>query len=51
MNLNTLTIIEAIKGLRAKEFSSVELTQACLNQITKLNPRLNSFITITSELA
>lgn len=51
MNLNTLTIIEAIKGLRAKEFSSVELTQACLDQIKKLNPKLNSFITVTSELA
>src|SRR3989338_2063112 len=45
-NLNTLTITEAAAGLRAKEFSSVELTQACLARAKERNARLNAFITI-----
>lgn len=45
MNLNQLTIIEALKGLRAKKFSSVELTQACLDRINSVEDKLNAFVT------
>src|SRR6478609_1458608 len=37
--------------LRKGSVSPVELTTACLARIEKLNPRLNAFITITSESA
>ena len=50
-NLNTLTIIEAAIGLRAKEFSSMELTQACLTRAKERNTRLNAFITIDETKA
>ena len=37
MDLNTLNIVSAAKGLREKKFSSVELTQSCLKQIDEKN--------------
>ncbi|HLB58935.1 MAG TPA: Asp-tRNA(Asn)/Glu-tRNA(Gln) amidotransferase subunit GatA [Bdellovibrionota bacterium] len=41
-----------IKDLLArKEVSSVELTQACLHRVKKLEPQLNAFITVTQESA
>ncbi len=49
--LHTLTIVEARKGLDAKEFTSVELTTACLNRIKERNGEINAFITVTEELA
>lgn len=51
MNLNELTIKEAHDGLVAKKFSSVELTEACLTQIKKLNKKLNAFITVMEKEA
>lgn len=39
------------KQLRNKDISSVELTQAFLERIKQFNPSLNSFITITDEVA
>ena len=51
MELCGLTIIEASEGLRAKKFSSRELTQACLERIDKLEDNLNAFITITAQSA
>jgi len=47
MELNKLTIKEAHNGLVAKKFTSVELTEACLAEIKKLNKKLNVFITVT----
>jgi aspartyl-tRNA(Asn)/glutamyl-tRNA(Gln) amidotransferase subunit A len=47
MILTDLTIAQARDGLRAKEFSAVELTVAHLDAITALNPRLNAYITVT----
>ncbi len=44
--LNKLTISEARKRLRAKEFSSVELTRACLDRIGAVEPKLHAFITV-----
>jgi aspartyl-tRNA(Asn)/glutamyl-tRNA(Gln) amidotransferase subunit A len=46
-----LTIAEAARGLAARDFSAVELTQAHLAAIEALNPRLNALITVTPELA
>jgi len=46
-----MTIREAGRALRTRSVSSVELTTRCLDQIAKLNPRLNAFITITAESA
>src|SRR5690348_3715414 len=46
-----LTIREAGELVRRKKVSPVELTNACLAQIDKLNPELNAFITVTRESA
>ncbi len=46
-----MTIAEAGAALRARRISSVELTKGCLDQIGKLNPVLNAFITVTGETA
>jgi aspartyl-tRNA(Asn)/glutamyl-tRNA(Gln) amidotransferase subunit A len=37
--------------LASKEISSVELTKAQLDNIDKLNPKLNSYLIVTHELA
>jgi len=49
--LSSLTITDAAELLRTKEISPVELTRVCLEQIERLNPILNAFITITKESA
>jgi aspartyl-tRNA(Asn)/glutamyl-tRNA(Gln) amidotransferase subunit A len=49
--LTSLTLSEAAEGLRAKHFSSRELTLACVHRIEQLNPKLNAFITVTAESA
>ncbi len=45
------TISELVAGLRAREFSSAELTGHYLDRIERLNPELNAFITVTGERA
>jgi len=49
MSLNELTIKEANEGLKRKDFSSVELTQACFDQIKKTDKKIEAFITLTEE--
>jgi aspartyl-tRNA(Asn)/glutamyl-tRNA(Gln) amidotransferase subunit A len=49
--LADLSVREASAGLQAGEFSSRELTQACLDRIDRLEPRLHAFITLTPEEA
>lgn len=44
-----MTILEAGQALRSRRVSCLELTDHCLDQISKLNPRLNAFITVTQE--
>ncbi len=44
--LNELTLVEALAGLKSHKFTSVELTQACIDHISKHNASLNVFITI-----
>jgi aspartyl-tRNA(Asn)/glutamyl-tRNA(Gln) amidotransferase subunit A len=51
MNLNELSITEAKTGLQKKEFSSVELTKACLERIKRTESKLNAFVTVTEEIA
>lgn len=46
-----LSIRDASELVRLKKVSPVELTNACLAQIDKLNPALNAFITVTGESA
>ena len=46
-----LSLQEAAEQVRRKRISPVELTQACLARIEKLNPSLNAFITVTGDSA
>jgi aspartyl-tRNA(Asn)/glutamyl-tRNA(Gln) amidotransferase subunit A len=46
-----MTILEMGDALRAKEVSSLELTNEALAKIAKENPRINAFITVTAEAA
>lgn len=50
-NLCTLTITEAQQLLRSGELSAHELTRSCLERISATQPSLNSFITVTADLA
>lgn len=47
--LTGLTLQEASERVRKKTVSPVELTEACLRRIERLNPKLNAFITVTTE--
>ncbi len=49
--MHTLTIAEISQKLRAKEFSSREITQHYLSRIKSLDPSLNAFITVTEDQA
>src|SRR5688572_19840588 len=49
--LHHLTLAELNEGLRARRFSSVEITRHCLARIERLNPALNAVITVTAEQA
>jgi aspartyl-tRNA(Asn)/glutamyl-tRNA(Gln) amidotransferase subunit A len=49
--LHHLTLAELSAGLRARRFSSVELTRHFLARIERLGPALNAFITVTGEQA
>jgi aspartyl-tRNA(Asn)/glutamyl-tRNA(Gln) amidotransferase subunit A len=44
-----LSLTEASKRMRAKQVTSVELTQAYLDRIKIYNPKLNAFITVMYE--
>jgi len=45
------TLAQLVAGLRAKEFSSVELTRLFIERIEASQPKLNAFISITKEQA
>ncbi|SEH09211.1 Asp-tRNA(Asn)/Glu-tRNA(Gln) amidotransferase subunit GatA [Candidatus Venteria ishoeyi] len=49
--MHNKTLIELSKGLQAREFSSVELTQHYLQRIQQYDSALNSFITVTEDRA
>jgi len=45
------TISRVTQSVRQRNISPVELVKSCLDQIRNLQPRLNAFITVTSETA
>ena len=49
--LNELKIGEIAKGLRAKKFSSVEVTKACLDRVKARNKDVNAFVLVTEKEA
>ncbi len=49
--LHHLTLAQLAAGLRARQFSSVEVTRHFLTRIERLNPQLNALITVTGERA
>src|SRR5262245_52145815 len=46
-----LTIAEAAAGLRRRQFSAVELADACLARVDAHDGKLHSFISLTRDLA
>ncbi len=50
-DLNKLTIAQAREGLRKRDFSATELTQAFLKAIESGNAALNAYALVTPELA
>src|ERR1044072_8391721 len=49
--MHTFTLAELRKKLRAKEFSVTELTKSLLGRIDASQPKLNAFVTVTSDSA
>ncbi|HWQ27902.1 MAG TPA: amidase family protein, partial [Dehalococcoidia bacterium] len=50
-DLTGLTITEAAGLLRRREISSRELTQAHLDRIREVDPKVRAYITVTADLA
>jgi len=50
-DLTKLTLKAAVDGLKAKSFSSEEITSAFLTNIEAANPTLNAYVEITGEKA
>ncbi len=48
---NLLTIHEAHQMLKTGQVSSVELTMACLERISRVEPSVRAIVTVTEELA
>ncbi len=51
MDLNKLTIKQAQQGLKKKEFSAVELTEAFFNRIRNKDQEIHAYLTLTEEMA
>ncbi len=51
MSLHSLTIAQAHEKLRTKEISSLELTQACIDRIEAVDPKLNAVVYRNTEMA
>jgi aspartyl-tRNA(Asn)/glutamyl-tRNA(Gln) amidotransferase subunit A len=51
MDLTTLTLAEAANLIARRVISPVALTEAYLARITRIEPQLHSFITVSEELA
>jgi Asp-tRNA(Asn)/Glu-tRNA(Gln) amidotransferase A subunit family amidase len=50
-NLTQLTLSDAVDGLKAKKFSSQEITQAFLDNIAASNETLNAYVVVTPDKA
>ncbi len=51
MSLNFFTLKQAKEALEKKQISSVELTEACLDQIKKTESKISAFVTVCEEEA
>jgi aspartyl-tRNA(Asn)/glutamyl-tRNA(Gln) amidotransferase subunit A len=51
MELHRLSLTQALEGLQKKDFSSIDLTTACLEQIKKHDPSVNAFVTVCEKEA
>ena len=49
--MHQMTLAEIARGLADKKFSSEELTRSLLQRIAEQDPKVNSFITVTEDLA
>ncbi len=49
--LTDLTLAQAREGLRRRDFSALDLTNAYLAAIDALNPRLNAYVLVTAQAA
>jgi aspartyl-tRNA(Asn)/glutamyl-tRNA(Gln) amidotransferase subunit A len=50
-DLTDLTITEALAKLRTREISAVDLTRAHLDRITRIDPMIQAFLTVTANEA
>ena len=50
-DLTRLSVAEAGRRIAARELSPVELTRAYLERIESVDPRINSYITVTADRA
>src|SRR5215468_4546227 len=50
-DLAFLSISELARLFRSRKLSPVELTKQFLDRIERLNPELNAYLTVTSEIA
>ena len=50
-DLTRLSLAAARDGLKAKDFTSLELTDAYLSAIDAANPKLNAYVAVTHEQA
>jgi aspartyl-tRNA(Asn)/glutamyl-tRNA(Gln) amidotransferase subunit A len=50
-NLNELTILEAVEGLKKREFKSIDITKACFKRIKEIDDKLKVFISLNEEEA
>jgi aspartyl-tRNA(Asn)/glutamyl-tRNA(Gln) amidotransferase subunit A len=50
-DLAFLTITDLARAIHSREVSPTEVTRAMLERIERVDPRINSYITITSDLA
>ncbi len=51
MDFTDLSLTDAANRINRREISSLALTRACLDRIARLDPQVNSFITVTPDLA
>jgi aspartyl-tRNA(Asn)/glutamyl-tRNA(Gln) amidotransferase subunit A len=49
--LNKLTLVEALEGLKTGKFSSIDLTKSCIGAIKKYDKKIKAFVTVTDSLA
>ncbi len=51
LTLTDLTLSDALARLRSREISAVELTQAYLDRIAQVNPKIDAYLTVTADRA